>query len=133
MNRFIEEVARKGRLERAKPWDKEGPRVLAKNFDDTKSWFFTTFGFVFLFSSFEELDAMIREDEVALRLLRQPSKKCDSCLLLPPCEVSWETREVAKKRGAGDRGDHSGHGQYLVPPACNSLSLARSSSRLHKS
>jgi hypothetical protein len=92
----MEEVARKGRLERAKPWDKEGARVLAKNFDDAKSWFFTTFGFVSFLAKFEELNAVIREDEVAFGLLRQPSKQIDCYLLLPPCEVSWKTREVAK-------------------------------------
>jgi len=39
---------------------------------------------------------VILEDEVAFGLLRQPSKKDDNNLLLSPCEVSWETREVAK-------------------------------------
>ena len=57
---------------------------------------FTTFGYVSFLASFEELDAVIRENEVAFGLLRQPSKKGDCNLLLPPCEVSWETREVAK-------------------------------------
>ena len=96
MLRFIKEVAEKGRLERARPWDKEGPRVLAKNFKDAKSWFFTTFGAVSHLASFEELDAVIREDEVAFGLLRQPGKKGDCFLLLPPCEVSWDSREVAR-------------------------------------
>jgi hypothetical protein len=45
MKRFTKEVGAKGRLpETNEPWDKEGPRVLAKNFRDCKSWFFTTFG-----------------------------------------------------------------------------------------
>ncbi len=60
MLRFMEEVAEKGRLERAKPWDKEGPRVLATNFKDAKSCFFTTFGSVSHLASFEELDAVIK-------------------------------------------------------------------------
>ena len=75
MIRFMEEVAEKGRLERATLCDKEGPRVWAKNFKDVKSWFFTTFGSVSHLASFEELDAVIKEDEVAFALLRQPGKK----------------------------------------------------------
>jgi len=31
MERFRDEVAEKGRLDSAMPWDKEGPRVLAKS------------------------------------------------------------------------------------------------------
>jgi len=74
MLRFMEEVDEKGRLEMAKPWDKKGPRVLAKNFKDSKSWFFTTFGSVSHLASFEKLDAVIKEDEVVFGLLRQPGK-----------------------------------------------------------
>ncbi len=38
MKRLMKEVAAKGRLpETTEPWDKEGPRVLAKNFRDSKS------------------------------------------------------------------------------------------------
>ncbi len=40
MKRFMAEVAGKGRLESAKAWDKEGPRVLTKNFRDNKAWSF---------------------------------------------------------------------------------------------
>jgi hypothetical protein len=68
-------VAEKGRPERAKPWDKEGPRVMAKNFKDAKSWFFTNFGAVSHLASFEELDAVIREDKIAFGLLMQPGKR----------------------------------------------------------
>jgi hypothetical protein len=50
-------VAGKGRLESAKAWDKEGPRVLATDFRDNKSWFFTTLEFVLYLASFEELVA----------------------------------------------------------------------------
>jgi hypothetical protein len=96
MERFMDEVAEKGRLDSAMPWDKEGPRVLAKSFKDSKSWLFTTFGCVAFLASFEELDAVIRENEVAFGLLRQPDSKGDCFLLLPPCEVSWDTREVSK-------------------------------------
>ncbi len=46
MRRFMSEVAGKGRLDSAKAWDKEGPRTLAKNFRNNKTWFFTTFGAV---------------------------------------------------------------------------------------
>ena len=68
------EVAEKGRQESAMPWDKEGPRVLVKDFKDTKTWFFSTFGVVAYLASFEELDAVIKEDEVAFGPLRQPNK-----------------------------------------------------------
>jgi len=95
MTRFMNEVAEKGRLPESEPWDKEGPRVLAKNFKDSKSWFFTTFGAVAYLASFEELNAIIREDEVAFGPLRQPSQKGDCFILLPPCEVSWEMKEVS--------------------------------------
>ncbi len=89
MKRCIKEVDAKGRLsEKAEPWDKEGPRVLAKNFRDSKSWFFTTFGVVAYLASFEELNAVIREEEVAFGPLRQPNKKGDCFILLPPCEVT---------------------------------------------
>ncbi len=72
---------------------------------------------------------MIRENEVAFELLRQPSKKGDYYLLLPPCEVSWETREVAKNVELATVTITTCTGNiYLVPPACSSLSLARSSS-----
>ncbi len=38
VKRFMKEVAAKGRLpETTEPWNKEGPRVLAKNFRDSKS------------------------------------------------------------------------------------------------
>jgi hypothetical protein len=40
----------------------------------TDSWFFTPFGAVVHLASFEELDAVIKEDEVAIGLHRQPSK-----------------------------------------------------------
>ena len=95
MHRFMAEVAMKGRQELAMPWDKEGPRVFMKDFKDTKTWFFSTFGVVAYFASFEELDAVIKEDEVAFGPLRQPNKKGDCFLLLPPCEVVWDSREVS--------------------------------------
>ncbi len=60
-----------------------------KNFRDNKSWFFTTFGVVAYLASFEKLNAVIREEEVAFGLLRQPNKKVDCFILLPPCEVTW--------------------------------------------
>ena len=69
MNRFMEEVVEKGVLVRAKLGDKEGPRVLAKNFENAKSGFFITFGSVSNLDRFEELDAIIRKDEVAFGLL----------------------------------------------------------------
>ena len=92
----MKEVAENGRLERAKTWDKEGPRVMAKNFKDAKSWFFIIFGSVSHLASFEELDAVIKEDEVLFGLLRQHDKKGDSFLLFAPCEVSWDSKEVAQ-------------------------------------
>ena len=96
MRRIMKEVAEKGRLERAKPWDKEGPRIMAKKIKDIKSWFFSTFGSVSHLTSFEELDAMIKEDEVAFGILRQSGKKGECFVLLPPCELSWDSREVAQ-------------------------------------
>jgi hypothetical protein len=68
---------------------------LAKNFRDSKSLFFTTFGVVAYLASFEELNAVIREDEVAFGPLRQPNKKGDCYILLPPCEITWEMKEVS--------------------------------------
>ncbi len=53
MKRFMAEVAGKGRMDSALAWDKEEPRVLAKNFRDSKTWFFTTFGAVAHLASFE--------------------------------------------------------------------------------
>ncbi len=75
MKRFMAEVAAKGRLsEIAEPRDKEGPRVLEKNFNDNKSWFFATFGVVAYLACFAELNAIIGEDEVAFGPLRHPNK-----------------------------------------------------------
>ncbi len=65
---------------------------MAKNFKDNKSWFFTTFGVVAYLASFEELNAIIKEDEVAFGRLRQPNKKGDCFILLPPYEISWELK-----------------------------------------
>ncbi len=45
MHWFMAEVAEKGGQESAMSWD-EGPRVLVKDFKDTKTWFFSTFGVV---------------------------------------------------------------------------------------
>ena len=64
MHRFMEEVAKAGRCEDAEPWDREGPRVMCKDFVDKKAWFFTTWGAVSHLCSFEELDAIISEEEV---------------------------------------------------------------------
>jgi hypothetical protein len=89
MKRFMKEMAAKGRLlETVEPWDMDGPRVLTKNFRDIKSSFFTTFGAVAYLASFEDLNAVIRDDEVAFGPLRQPNKKGDCFILLPPCEVT---------------------------------------------
>jgi hypothetical protein len=96
MLRFMEEVAEKGRLERAKPWDNEGTHVLTNNFKDAKSCFFTTFGAVSHLASFEELDAVMKDDEVSFELLRQPGKKSGCFLLLRPCEVFLDSREAAQ-------------------------------------
>jgi hypothetical protein len=97
MLRFMKEVAEKRRLDRAKPWDKEGPRVLAKNFKDAKSWFFTTFGSVSHLASFEELDAVIKEDKVAFGILRSLAKKLIVFYFfhLVRC-LAWDSREVAQ-------------------------------------
>jgi hypothetical protein len=68
MERFMDEVAEKGRLDSGMPWDKEGLRDLSKSFKDSKSWFFTTFGSVAFLASVEEPDALIRDNEVAFGL-----------------------------------------------------------------
>ncbi len=47
-------MAAKGRHVSAKAWDKEGPRVLAKDFKDFKTWFFTTLSVVAHLASFED-------------------------------------------------------------------------------
>ena len=46
MERFMEEVAESGRSPDSEQWDKEGPRVVCKEFKDKKAWFFTTWGAV---------------------------------------------------------------------------------------
>jgi hypothetical protein len=85
MKRFMKEVGAKGRLPAtAKPWDKEGPRVLAKNFRDSKSWFFAMFGAVAYLASFEELNAIIREDDVAFGPLHSPAQQEGRLLHSPP-------------------------------------------------
>ena len=95
MERFMGEVAEKGRREKAKPWDKEGPRILSKDFRDSKAWFLTTWGATAFLASFEELDAVIGEEEVAFGPMRQ-LKKGDCYFLLPPCEVKWDSKQVSE-------------------------------------
>jgi hypothetical protein len=60
--RFIEEIEKTGRRENAKPWDKEGPRVMCKDFNDKKVLFLTTRGAVSHLCSLEDLDALINEE-----------------------------------------------------------------------
>ncbi len=80
----MEKVANAGRRDNAEQWDKEGPRVQCKDFDDKKACFFTTWGAVSHLCSFEELDAIIAEEEVAFGPLRQPNEKGDVFVVLPP-------------------------------------------------
>ena len=47
-------------------------------------------------ASFEELDAVIKNDEVAFGQLRQPSERGDSYILLPPLEVSWDSHPISE-------------------------------------
>ncbi len=50
---------------------------MCKDLDDKKAWFFTTWGAVSHLRNFEELDALITEEEVAFGSLRQPCNECD--------------------------------------------------------
>ncbi len=69
---------------------------MAKDSKDLKMWIFTTLGAVAHLASFEELDAIVWEEEAALGPLRQPDKKGNCILLLPPLEVTWEPKEVSE-------------------------------------
>jgi hypothetical protein len=91
MSRFMEEVAEAGRNPKSEPWDREGPRVLCKEFVDKKAWFFTTWGAVQHLCSFEELDAIIKEEEVAFGQIRQPNVKGDVFVVLPPVYITWDS------------------------------------------
>ena len=62
-------------MELAKAWDKEESRVLAKDFRDIKTWFFIALEAVAHLASFEEMDAVIREDEIVFGPLHRPDKK----------------------------------------------------------
>jgi hypothetical protein len=131
MKRFMAKVAWKGRLESAKTWDKEGPRVLAKTFKDNKTLFFTALGVVARLASFEELDAVIREEEVAFGPLRQPAKRW----LFSPSAASRSFLGVERglrRRRAIHNDRYCMHGNYLVQPKCNDVSLTIASSRLHQ-
>ena len=55
-----------------------------------------TLGVVAHLASFEDLDATIREKEVAFGHLRQPDKKSDCFLLQPPLEGTWETKDMSE-------------------------------------
>ncbi len=61
MHMFMAEAAENGRQESVMSWDKDGPRLLVKDFKDPKTWFFSTFRVVAYLASFQELDVFIRE------------------------------------------------------------------------
>ena len=67
----------------------------SKDFVDKKAWFFKTWGAVSHLCSFEELDAIIAEEEVAFGPLRQPNDKGDVFALLPSIYISWDAQQVS--------------------------------------
>ena len=69
---------------RSTQWGKQGPRVMCKEFNDNKIWFFTTWGAIVHLCSFEEPDALINEEEVAFGPPQQSNEKGDVFCCAPP-------------------------------------------------